>query len=62
MEIAATEHRLLASSRGWRMASLSTEGMKRMRLVTVAMAVMATQGSKTGISRGQKRLPSGVYG
>ena len=29
------------------------------RLVTEAMAVIATQGSSTGMSRGQKRVPSG---
>ncbi len=59
LEIAATEHRLFASSRGWRIASLSTEGTKRMRCVTAAIAVIATHGSSTGISRGQKREPSG---
>ncbi len=36
--------------------------LERMRLVTTAIAVIATQGSSTGISRGQKRVPSGVYG
>ena len=56
---AATEQRLLASSSGWRMASLRTDGMKRMRFVTTAMAVIAIHGSRTGTSRGQKRVPSG---
>jgi hypothetical protein len=34
--------------------------MKRMRFVATAIAVMATHGSRTGMSSGQKRLPSGV--
>ncbi len=33
-----------------------------MRFVTTAIAVIATHGSSTGRSSGQKRLPSGVYG
>ena len=60
--IDAVEVTVFATSSGSRMRTFMTLVKKWRRSVTAAMAGMATHGSSKGVSGGQKRLPSAVYG
>src|SRR5690606_32819090 len=58
----AADATAFAVSRGSRMPSFRTFVYTRSRSVTAAIAPIATNGSRKGVSGGQKRDPSGVYG
>ena len=56
----ATDDNCLATINGSRSGSLTTLVTKRMRLVTPAIAAIATNGSTNGVSAAQNRLPSAL--
>ena len=60
--ITATEVACLATSSGWRMGSLSTKVMNRIRLVTAPIAGISENGSMKGLSSRNSREWSGEKG